>query len=65
MLTRARQVNGERQVALPKSTEAPELVRLHALVDAEQRAGWADWPAVKESDYTTFGKIIVLFSYIA
>jgi hypothetical protein len=51
-------------MALPKHTETPRLRHLQNIVDAATDAGWADWPMLKESDYTQFGKIIVLFNYI-
>src|SRR5260370_40933379 len=51
-------------MALPPSTETPRLRYLQDIVDTATDAGWADWPTPKESDYTQFGKIIVLFSYI-
>lgn len=51
-------------MALPKSVESPQLRRLHDLVDAAGDAGWTTWPELKDTDYTRFGKIVVLFSYI-
>ena len=51
-------------MALPPSTETPRLRYLQDIVDTATDGGWADWPTPKESDYTQFGKIIVLFSYI-
>jgi len=51
-------------MALPPSTETPRLRYLQDIVDTATDAGWADWPTPKESDYTQFGKIIVLYSYI-
>jgi hypothetical protein len=51
-------------MALPPNTETPRLRYLQDIVDTATDAGWIDWPTPKESDYTQFGKIIVLFSYI-
>jgi hypothetical protein len=51
-------------MALPPSTETPRLRYLQNIVDAATDGGWADWPTPKETDYTQFGKIIVLFTYI-
>jgi hypothetical protein len=51
-------------MALPKSTETPRLRYLQNVVDAAIDGEWTDWPMLKESDYTQFGKIIVLYSYI-
>jgi hypothetical protein len=51
-------------MALPPSTETPRLRYLQNIVDAATDGGWADWPTPKETDYTEFGKIIVLFTYI-
>jgi hypothetical protein len=51
-------------MALPPSTETPRLRYLQTIVDAATDGGWADWPTPKETDYTQFGKIIVLFTYI-
>src|SRR5260370_24030993 len=51
-------------MALPPRTETPRLRYLQDSVDGATDGGWADWPTPKESDYTQFGKIIVLFSYI-
>src|SRR5260370_12632925 len=51
-------------MALPPSTETPRLRYLQDIVDTATDGGWTDWPMLKDSDYTQFGKIIVLFSYI-
>jgi hypothetical protein len=51
-------------MALPPSTETPRLRYLQDIVDAATNGGWTDWPTPKENDYTQFGKIIVLFTYI-
>jgi hypothetical protein len=51
-------------MALPKNSETPRLRYLQNIVNQATDSGWADWPTPKESDYTQFGKIIVLFSYM-
>jgi hypothetical protein len=50
-------------MALPKSVETPRLRYLQNIVDADE-GGWPDWPMLTEDDYTQFGKIVVLYSYI-
>ena len=51
-------------MALPKHTETPRLRYLNNIVAAATDAGWTDWPMLRDSDYTQFGKIVVLFNYI-
>ena len=51
-------------MALPKNSETPRLRELQKIVDQSTESGWVDWPSRKESDYTNFGKIIVLFSHM-
>src|SRR5450631_1521164 len=51
-------------MALPTSTETPRLKELQKILDGATDGAWADWPMLKDPDYTLFGKIIVLFGYI-
>ena len=51
-------------MALPKNSETPRLRYLQNIVNQATDSGWVDWPTPKESDYTQFGNIIVLFSYM-
>jgi hypothetical protein len=51
-------------MALPKNTETERLLYLRSIVDGVINGEWTDWPMLTERDYTQFGKIIVLFSYI-
>jgi hypothetical protein len=51
-------------MALPKNTETPRLLDLREIVNGATDGEWTDWPMLSEKDYTQFGKIIVLFSYI-
>jgi hypothetical protein len=51
-------------MALPNSVETPRLLYLRSVVDGAIDGEWTDWPMLTEKDYTQFGKIIVLFSYI-
>lgn len=51
-------------MALPQNTETPRLLYLRSIVERATEDEWTDWPMLTEGDYTQFGKIIVLFSYI-
>jgi hypothetical protein len=51
-------------MALPTSTETPRLKKLQKILDGAIDGAWTEWPMLNDSDYTLFGKIIVLFGYI-